>query len=420
MPLLPDLQTAWTDIYRREHDLPSRDAQVAIEAKKQMDLLGLDRARRVEELDTEMAPLERQARLEKTAAETLELKDRGARAREAMQARREMIEAEQDLKRELAEMKANAAQGVTPTQEANLRLTAAKERFYNAGATYREMQVSNPFIGKFPPGPILMPSPTGDYQLAINRFGQPWVPGDPNAGLAGAAMGPHAQQSPGSSVTHTNTQAPPTPPSDASATTPPAAARGSAGAPQNSTATPAKVPDSTIPGAGLAGIPNLPPNAVPFAPGQQQRGMANARAAALNSFNGIFANLAQLNANNPTPSPDQGIGDQFWNAKGREWWASAKGKTGLDIEQRFLRESVRGFASLLARAVGHVGVLTELDVNRTEELFPPPGAPAVYTKEKLRYLNDILQGRKTLPFRYEAQTGKLTSPIVVPAADGSQ
>lgn len=424
MPIdINGITNAWADTERRRLGMPSRDEQMQIEARKALGLVEIQRSRRQEDLDAEMAPLERQARLEKTAAETLELKDRGERAREAMQARAEMAEAERDLKREVAQMKIDAAGKTGGNAEA---LNQAKARYYAAMAKWKEMQNVNPYLGKFRPKPLVVASPTGEYNLLYDTVtGEPYIPGQmPELGAAGGGGGgsaaaatppappPSTQQSPGSSVTHTNTPPPPTPPSGASHTTPPAASRGSAGAPQNSTVTGTGTPPPTtggrIPGAGLP--TNAPPNAVAVIAGQQQRGMAQARAAALNAFDGIFRSLVSTNADNPDPDEgDQDITEQLWNAKGRELWEKAKGKTGVDTNLRMLGESVRGFVPMLARAVGHVGVLTEMDVQRTEALFPPPGTGRRYTKEKLRYLHDILSGRKTLPW----QLGSDRSPVVM-------
>lgn len=81
---------------------------------------------------------------------------------------------------------------------------------------------------------------------------------------------------------------------------------------------------------------------------------------------------------------------------------SAAGSMGMDSAADLYNTGVRGFVPLFARAVGHVGVLTELDVKRTEDLFPRFGADAEdVVREKLARLNRIMTGQEPLPFQFE-------------------
>jgi len=60
----------------------------------------------------------------------------------------------------------------------------------------------------------------------------------------------------------------------------------------------------------------------------------------------------------------EGVGAKVTGA-----YRSAKSGLNLDNDVALYKSRVRGYASLLARAVGHVGVLTEQDVQRTEALL---------------------------------------------------
>lgn len=89
------------------------------------------------------------------------------------------------------------------------------------------------------------------------------------------------------------------------------------------------------------------------------------------------------------------------------------GSMGMDTAADLYTTGVRGFTPLLARAVGHVGVLTEQDVARTEELFPRIGDSEKVTAEKLSRLGRIMSGAEPLPFEFENpeyDEGGITQP----------
>lgn len=79
---------------------------------------------------------------------------------------------------------------------------------------------------------------------------------------------------------------------------------------------------------------------------------------------------------------------------------SGAARIGMDSGADLYKTGVRGFVPLFARAVGHVGVLTELDVQRTEELFPRIGDAEAVTREKLARVNRIMTGAEPLPFQW--------------------
>ncbi len=76
-------------------------------------------------------------------------------------------------------------------------------------------------------------------------------------------------------------------------------------------------------------------------------------------------------------------------------------KVGLDPATDLYRTGIRGFVPLFARAVGHTGVLTELDVQRTEELFPRVGDAEDVTAEKMARIQRIMTGKEPQPFQFE-------------------
>lgn len=99
------------------------------------------------------------------------------------------------------------------------------------------------------------------------------------------------------------------------------------------------------------------------------------------------------------------------------------GGVGLDPAADLYTTGVRGFVPLIARAVGHVGVLTELDVQRTEDLFPRIGDAENVTREKLARVQRIVTGQEPLPFEFEqpeyneqgiTQPGTAPAPVTAP------
>jgi hypothetical protein len=65
------------------------------------------------------------------------------------------------------------------------------------------------------------------------------------------------------------------------------------------------------------------------------------------------------------------------------------------------KASIRGFVPLMARALGHVGVLTELDVERTEALFSGLGATAETDRISDEMMRGIMTGQ--VPFQFSGK-----------------
>lgn len=102
---------------------------------------------------------------------------------------------------------------------------------------------------------------------------------------------------------------------------------------------------------------------------------------------------------------------------------SAASGIGMDPAVDLYRSGIRGFVPLFARAVGHVGILTEQDVARTEELFPRVGDAENVTLEKIQRVNRIMTGQEPLPFQWsqpEYDEAGITQPTdpTQPAAGG--
>lgn len=98
------------------------------------------------------------------------------------------------------------------------------------------------------------------------------------------------------------------------------------------------------------------------------------------------------------------------------------GSMNLDNDVAEYESLVKGFTPIVARAVGHTGVLTEQDVQSVRALFPQPGDSQTLAQNKLKRVRELMQSmqpdgapRGTAPkpggekpaFRFNPQTGKL-------------
>jgi len=87
---------------------------------------------------------------------------------------------------------------------------------------------------------------------------------------------------------------------------------------------------------------------------------------------------------------------------------------------------VEGFIPMVARAVGHSGVLTQQDVDSVRALFPRPGDNAQLSKNKLDRVKRIMQqmqspeaapvGRGAAPAGRASGAGPASGPVVAPPA----
>jgi hypothetical protein len=139
-----------------------------------------------------------------------------------------------------------------------------------------------------------------------------------------------------------------------------------------------------------------PPQFVPSAATAGTRGKEEAKGAALKAYNSLMGIYDTMGG-----QPEGGI-----TARATGFARSGKAALGYAPQVEAFKSGVRGFVPLMARALGHVGVLTELDVERTEQLFPGPGSTAEEKALKMRLIEDIMSGNAPMPFQLGQGGGK--------------
>ena len=132
---------------------------------------------------------------------------------------------------------------------------------------------------------------------------------------------------------------------------------------------------------------------VPAGPTAATRGKEEAKGAAMKAYEAIRGLRRQM----PTP---EGWVEANVTGIGREIGA----RTQADPVANRYKASIRGFVPLMARALGHVGVLTELDVERTEDLFSGLGATAETDRISDEMIRKIMSGE--VPFQFGQGGGK--------------
>ncbi len=83
----------------------------------------------------------------------------------------------------------------------------------------------------------------------------------------------------------------------------------------------------------------------------------------------------------------------------------AKAKANLNDDVAEYQSLVAGFTPMIARAVGHTGVLTQQDVDSVRELFPKPGDSKTLRDRKVARLTSIMSELAGTD-KGAAQTGK--------------
>jgi hypothetical protein len=84
----------------------------------------------------------------------------------------------------------------------------------------------------------------------------------------------------------------------------------------------------------------------------------------------------------------------------------AKAQANLNDDVAEYQSLISGFTPLIARSVGHVGVLTQQDVDSVKALFPAPGDSKTLRDRKMAGIKRILGGVQ------EASRSGITEPIV--------
>lgn len=131
----------------------------------------------------------------------------------------------------------------------------------------------------------------------------------------------------------------------------------------------------------------------PAGPTAGTRGKEEAKASAMKAYEAIRGLRAQI------PPPENWV-EAGITGIGREIGARTQANP---VANRY-KASIRGFVPLLARALGHVGVLTELDVERTEDLFSGLGATAETDRISDEMMRGIMSGAQ--PFQFGQGGGK--------------
>jgi hypothetical protein len=70
--------------------------------------------------------------------------------------------------------------------------------------------------------------------------------------------------------------------------------------------------------------------------------------------------------------------------------AKQKAKVNLDDDVAEYEALIQGFTPLVARALGHTGVLTQQDVDSVRKLFPSPGDSKSLRDRKVARINSII------------------------------
>lgn len=140
--------------------------------------------------------------------------------------------------------------------------------------------------------------------------------------------------------------------------------------------------------------------AIPMAPTAQQRNMDAAKGSITPILDSVYELSEKINT-------QQGVIAKIAGAEAR-----AKAKLNLDDDVAEYQAMVAAFTPLWARALGHVGVLTQQDVDSAREALPKPGDSRSLRDRKLARIQKIMGG--------PAPSGTPrsdTAPATMPSAD---
>ena len=130
------------------------------------------------------------------------------------------------------------------------------------------------------------------------------------------------------------------------------------------------------------------------------KGSEGQAANALDSARQIYPRLKELSVGIKGMGEWEGEGGIFttegWRALLSGAAKSARAKLNLDLDLAEYNSAVQGFIPTFARAVGHTGVLTELDVEKTRGLFPLPGDSRALALRKLKNIEMLMEGEARL------------------------
>jgi len=145
-------------------------------------------------------------------------------------------------------------------------------------------------------------------------------------------------------------------------------------------------------------------------------------AAALDSAKQIYPRLKELSVGIKELGKWEGDGGIF-TVEGAEALLTGAYKTmkayvNLDLDLAEYNSAIQGFIPTFARAVGHTGVLTELDVMKTMRLFPQAGDSRALAIRKLKNVEMLMSGDKQLAPDWWDPTGLALRPPPNPALQG--
>lgn len=116
---------------------------------------------------------------------------------------------------------------------------------------------------------------------------------------------------------------------------------------------------------------------------------------------------------------DEGIFTaEGWQALPSGLYKSLAAKANIDVDMAEYLASLEGFIPIFARAVGHSGVLTELDSLKTMKLFPRPGDSRELAIRKMRNIEMLMEGKAVLAPDWWDPMGLALRPPPDPALQG--
>lgn len=127
-------------------------------------------------------------------------------------------------------------------------------------------------------------------------------------------------------------------------------------------------------------VPDVAGTEFPDQPTSEQQN----RAAALGKIDPILTAISELSEKINT---GKGI-----EAKARGEAEKAKARLNYNDDVAEYEAIISGFTPMVARAVGHTGVLTQQDVDSVRELFPKPGDSKTLRDRKIARVKSILAG----------------------------
>jgi hypothetical protein len=100
-------------------------------------------------------------------------------------------------------------------------------------------------------------------------------------------------------------------------------------------------------------------------------------------------------------------------ARIKGWWRSGMAYANYDPAVAEYQALLIGFSPILARSIGHTGVLTQVDVDSTVQLFPKLGEGRDEALRKLENVMLIMSGKLPAPEYGQANPDGTITPVFV-------